>query len=180
MKLTRLVLMLAALLLLSSGAKADQFLYTYQSADFDWTAVLPVAPDLLTPEPGQPFTPVNITSFLTFSINPASFIAADGCTAPTSASLYAAFNPQTQNQVTTEFAGPNGPLSCGESGSTFDAVIGTGTFIFYAGNGGPPLATLTVTDLTTAVPEPSSVLLLGMGSLPVLGLARRRRRSFFL
>lgn len=171
MKLLRVVTIVGALLLLSSAAHADEFLYTYQSGDFDWTAELPIAPDFPAPTPGQGGSPILITSFLTFSINPTSFIAANGCNSITQAGLFIAFFPNTQNVIDTGFSGPMG-ATCSDLVSTFGAVVGTGTFTYLSGNPGVPEATLTVTDLTT--PEPSSILLLGIGLFPAVGLAKRK------
>ena len=177
MKLTRFVVMSGAFLLLSTVARADEFLWSYQSSNFTWTAILPMAPDFPAPPPGQSNAlPVFITSFLSSSIVPGSQVASQGCTSIAQAQFTQGFD-DTQNLLgVTCNCPPQGPGLCGELDSTFAAVIGTGTFDYFGGNPNtpPPVATLTVTDLTTAAPEPSSILLSGISFLLLLVLAKRK------
>jgi hypothetical protein len=178
MKLTRFVVMLGAFLLLSIVAKADEYLWSYQSSNFTWTVELPMAPDFPAPPPGQSNAlPLYITSFLSSSIVPGSHVASEGCTSISQAQFTQGFD-DTQNLLdVTCNCPPQGPGLCGELDSTFAAVIGTGTFDYFGGNPNtpPPIATLTVTDLTTATPEPSSILLSAI-SLLLLVLAKRKDR----
>jgi len=177
MKLTRFVVMSGAFLLLSTVARADEYLWSYRSSNFTWTAELPMAPDFLTPVNGESNSPpVFITSFLSSSIVPGSHVASQGCTSIAQAQFTQGFD-DTQNLLdVTCNCPPQGPGLCGELGSSFAAVIGTGTFPYFGGNPNtpPPIATLTVTDLTTATPEPSSILLSGISFLLLLVLAKRK------
>jgi hypothetical protein len=149
------VCLLVLLLAVAPSAKADDVLYTFDSnlGNFSWSFE---TPSIIT-------TDTTITSFLNFNAVPGSPLF--GCSGAESARLLPVqegfFPPQIVTVVGT----------CGSTSQTLPTFTSLGTFT--VGSGGT-LESLTISEATSSVPEPSSILLLAVGVAGVMGWRRKK------
>jgi hypothetical protein len=156
-KFAALTIAIASLVLLPSSAKADTFVYNVTSTfnAVDVTFDLPTFQESVT-----------TTTFThdTSAIGPLTVLSLSGNSTVCSATTFATFT-----------AGP-GPCFVGANATSdiiFNQILapsfnGPGTFtmtdtVFTT--------TVTITDVSSAAPEPSSLILLGCGLFGLLGLA---------